>query len=1291
MDGVNSTNWLPDGWIMEQKRRKSGATKGLADKYFIEAATGRFFRSKLQVLRYLKTEKYTGKLWPVKLVSNNKELTNGESMEKETSSAKILQEKVQRTLSPSESGQSSDWLPPGWTIEIKTRKNGVSAGMREKFYIELATGKKFASRLAVLRYLTDGNASVSTPRTNMLDTGNVHLTAKEYEGMKAAEEKGPLPENSSLNSTGIVPVSTMGAEELPPDWLPTGWMMETKVRKRGKSSGAQSKFYIELATGQRFTSRLAVLRYLENGNASLSRLKRKKHDATNIDLNMEGSDAPIENQNVSNVMMLTERKGPLPEISPCKSSGNVMVSTCTKELIPEWLPPGWATEISVRKSGKTAGRREKFYIELATGQRFGSRLAVLRYLTNGNASPSGLKSKELGVPNIDLNMEESDALIENLKESTVMKTTQKKGSLPEFSPSKSSGNVGVSTVCAGELTPEWLPPGWTMVVTVRKAGKTAGRREKFYIELATGQRFASRLAVVRYLENGNASLERLKSQEHGASKIDFIAEESNSPFQKRKESTVIKTKEKKDPLPEICPTNSSGNATVVTSGAEELRPEWLPPGWTMQIKVRKSGKTAGMREKYYIDPATGCSFRSRVAILRYVKTKKPSATKQKKPKTLSPKSSGNVMATTPDAKEQPPEWLPPGWTMEIKERKSGKSAGLREKYYIDPATGRSFRSRIAIVRYIEAGKLDDPKQLESKTHDVRITSLTEIDSTPSKVISEVETRRAPAARRQLSLIEGSNLPSWKKHKKNESNEKQAPFNKGISGSSIEEHVILKASSCGENQSSSNEANAKTITDRCPSSQTKKKQEPMRKLKATKSKQKPVRKVKESQSKQRPGRKVKAQNNDSKFKRVLRSSTRMEIDYSSKPVQDLPKNRSPHLPEIASTETSAKYLPEISAGSTLTMNPPDYELGNSSEKFLLGDSKKRNQAKERQECPLSNESIGELLDNLLEKILPDHLKHNLPKNFPEKSGKEERPPNDFAGKCSDENSMGKSMPGNLTPTLPGNLPGSSRTNELRPNDLPGKWSEHLLEKPDNLAATLQENSPGKSGAEECPPIDFTEQCLENSYVKPNLIPKSPKNSRKKPNIERPSRHSLRSTLSEDSLEQQETDKLQNDDLNGKSSQNISLNNLAPIVPENFMEKPTEPLLENVLSTNLVEKLPKKSEENFPGDLSMGNSTENWPEILLENPTPADKPQESSIKDFQGKLSKENPTENLPEKSPENKIPDDKPPENSEINNPICASPFGDSWNDPCLDFAVKTLTGEIPVVLQENPADGDFFL
>ncbi|CAK7331540.1 unnamed protein product [Dovyalis caffra] len=50
-------------------------------------------------------------------------------------------------------------------------------------------------------------------------------------------------------------------------------------------------------------------------------------------------------------------------------------------------------------------------------------------------------------------------------------------------------------------------------------------------------------------------------------------------------------------------------------------------------------------------------------------------------------------------------WLPPGWVVEDRVRTSGATAGTIDKYYIDPASGRKFRSKKDVQYYLDTGTL----------------------------------------------------------------------------------------------------------------------------------------------------------------------------------------------------------------------------------------------------------------------------------------------------------------------------------------------------------------------------------------------------------------------------------------------------------------------------------------------------------------------------------------------------------------------------------------------------------
>uniref|UniRef100_A0A1J3K1E9 Methyl-CpG-binding domain-containing protein 5 n=1 Tax=Noccaea caerulescens TaxID=107243 RepID=A0A1J3K1E9_NOCCA len=58
-----------------------------------------------------------------------------------------------------------DWLPAGWTTEVRVRTSGTKAGVVDKFYYEPVTGRKFRSRNEVLYYLEHGTTIKAAKKT----------------------------------------------------------------------------------------------------------------------------------------------------------------------------------------------------------------------------------------------------------------------------------------------------------------------------------------------------------------------------------------------------------------------------------------------------------------------------------------------------------------------------------------------------------------------------------------------------------------------------------------------------------------------------------------------------------------------------------------------------------------------------------------------------------------------------------------------------------------------------------------------------------------------------------------------------------------------------------------------------------------------------------------------------------------------------------------------------------------------------------------------------------------------
>ncbi|CAN6692692.1 unnamed protein product [Malus baccata var. baccata] len=79
-------SWLPQGWSVQEKVRSSGATAGSTDRYYIDPVSGRRFRSKIEVLRFLETG--TAKKAKTENASVDKTSVEGSGSQKKKSSTK---------------------------------------------------------------------------------------------------------------------------------------------------------------------------------------------------------------------------------------------------------------------------------------------------------------------------------------------------------------------------------------------------------------------------------------------------------------------------------------------------------------------------------------------------------------------------------------------------------------------------------------------------------------------------------------------------------------------------------------------------------------------------------------------------------------------------------------------------------------------------------------------------------------------------------------------------------------------------------------------------------------------------------------------------------------------------------------------------------------------------------------------------------------------------------------------------------------------------------------------------
>ncbi|XP_023541412.1 methyl-CpG-binding domain-containing protein 13 isoform X2 [Cucurbita pepo subsp. pepo] len=164
--------------------------------------------------------------------------------------------------------------------------------------------------------------------------------------------------------------------------------------------------------------------------------------------------------------------------------------------------------------------------------------------------------------------------------------------------------------------------------------------------------------------------------------------------------------------------------------------EWLPPGWTVKVKVRKSGK----KDKYYYEPSSQMRFNSRAEVFRYLKTAAICYPESEESRTFK-QSQNNV-----EVKKTLAKGLPPGWIREIRETKTANRI-RRDSFYIDPVNGNVFRSIREVHRYLTSGTVS---RLAYKSRDQRgIDVEFQHDDISSPAVPKKEMQAIGKARRQI--------------------------------------------------------------------------------------------------------------------------------------------------------------------------------------------------------------------------------------------------------------------------------------------------------------------------------------------------------------------------------------------------------------------------------------------------------------------------------------------------------------------------------------------------------------
>lgn len=238
----DSPEWLPHGWTVESRARRSRLGSGAIYKIYIEPLTGSKFYSKPQVMRYLQ----------------GLEDKNDGGRQQEQISEKTPPKR--QVLFPSVEGK----------IILSGENKNVAAEPYSKVVCSVMKDKDGLDELPS-RYRKEINT-----RKRALEKRNASLLSESlgYKNHIPGENENDLAKPLKMDTSDVQQKN--GLDELPP-----GWIKVSKARKSSRGMRADP-YYIEITSGYAFRSKKDAMRYLDTGDINSCAIKPHKWDSSEL-------------------------------------------------------------------------------------------------------------------------------------------------------------------------------------------------------------------------------------------------------------------------------------------------------------------------------------------------------------------------------------------------------------------------------------------------------------------------------------------------------------------------------------------------------------------------------------------------------------------------------------------------------------------------------------------------------------------------------------------------------------------------------------------------------------------------------------------------------------------------------------------------------------------------------------------------------------------------------------------------------------------------------------------------
>ncbi|XP_006358896.1 uncharacterized protein [Solanum tuberosum] len=578
---VDSPDWPPPGWTEDVK-----VSNGRKIKYYTNGQTGKKFYSKKEVARYLNTKDTCDDVTQAMTIQGKNCSENNvshmdnqdESFSKDNVSQMDNLDKSCSENNVSEAvgrpNNSHEWLPPGWIVELKTRKSGSHAGTPYKVYIDPSTGSKFYSKPEVSKYLKtmkqnnitgegqihgDGEVSSSNQKTSE-DSKNIRgggqtrkskrlksdtdqaspgIEEGSFSKLKASqdfEEVGEQSCTTKRKKSGITRTTktspSVAVDCDSADELPHGWKKESSQNDRGTR---EYLLYTDPVHGYKFYSKKEVLRYLQTGDASRCARRPAKRNvaSTTKDDSPTTGDASLKKLGG---FTTDESKGgkifgtcsPAQQVESSKkqpdcsvSDPNAIITSILAEInenhsfenvvedaeietvsVGVKQPLAVSTESDLLSEKQLLENEQEKHSSKATQQSKKSRKT--ESLNLGRRVSKRLAGQNIeAAADLDLGERALPAVVDKSASLSLSVNACSQELLQDSDPTPETGNSDQASL-NGDPSLDDLPPGWKKEIKITKKANGI-RKDPLYIDPVDGYVFRSKKDVFRYLQTGDIS------------------------------------------------------------------------------------------------------------------------------------------------------------------------------------------------------------------------------------------------------------------------------------------------------------------------------------------------------------------------------------------------------------------------------------------------------------------------------------------------------------------------------------------------------------------------------------------------------------------------------------------------------------------------------------------------------------------------------------------------------------------------------------------------------------------